>query len=215
MEAAEEFRIEEIEQLRAIADPLRQRILRALCCRPATTKQIAPLLGEKPSRLYHHVELLEKAGLIRLVETRQNRGTLEKYYLTVAKHFDVDRELLRNEDVASGALSEMRDMLVDALEASLGTPADALARPQADAALVGNTVLTHVCCRLSETQARQVAEHIRGWLRECESMGQPEGEETYALAIAFFPIRGGSEELLARCCDPTGVCHAVQKPDRE
>jgi hypothetical protein len=47
---------------------------------PRTTKQVADLLGEPPTRLYHHVAALERAGLLRLKETRQNRGTTEKWF---------------------------------------------------------------------------------------------------------------------------------------
>ena len=54
---------------------------------PMTTKQVAELLGEKPTRLYHHVDLLHQAGLIRLTHTRKNRGTTEKYYEAIARQF--------------------------------------------------------------------------------------------------------------------------------
>src|SRR5579871_6054782 len=81
-------------ELRALADPLRQRILAALVERPATAKQVAALLGEKATKLYHHFGTLEAAGLIGLVETRAKRGTVEKYYRAVAEDFAVDRDLL-------------------------------------------------------------------------------------------------------------------------
>lgn len=64
------FALQELDQLKALADPLRQRILQALCQEPMTTKQVAQQLGEKPTRLYHHVSTLEQAGLIQIVETR-------------------------------------------------------------------------------------------------------------------------------------------------
>jgi len=66
--------------MRALAHPLRLRICQLFAERPRTTKQVAALIGEPPTRLYHHVHALEKAGLLRLRETRQKRGTQEKYY---------------------------------------------------------------------------------------------------------------------------------------
>ena len=47
-----------LEQVRVVADPLRVSILEALCLEARTTKQVAELLGEKPTRLYHHVDAL-------------------------------------------------------------------------------------------------------------------------------------------------------------
>ena len=76
-------------QIRALADPLRLKILGALSGVPRTTKQVAEVLGEKPTKLYHHVEALTRVGLVRLTETRPNRGTTEKYFQAVAAQFQV------------------------------------------------------------------------------------------------------------------------------
>jgi len=50
---------------------------------PRTAKQAAEHLGLPPTRLYHHVAALERVGLVRLVETRKKRGTVEKYFRAV------------------------------------------------------------------------------------------------------------------------------------
>ncbi len=86
--------LREFAQVRALADPLRQKMLGAFAREPLTTKQVAACLGENPTKLYHHAGLLERAGLIRLVETRRKRGTTEKYYRAVAQQFAVERSLL-------------------------------------------------------------------------------------------------------------------------
>src|SRR6478736_3180843 len=74
-----------VAEMRALAHPLRLRILEVFIERPRTTKQVADLLGEPPTRLYHHVAALERAGLLRLTETRKNRGTTEKWYEAAAR----------------------------------------------------------------------------------------------------------------------------------
>jgi DNA-binding transcriptional ArsR family regulator len=56
------------------------RLLELFAERPMTTKQAALVLGESPTKLYHHVAALERAGIVRLRETRPNRGTVEKYF---------------------------------------------------------------------------------------------------------------------------------------
>ena len=72
-----------VAELRALAHPLRLRLFELFAEAPRTTMQVAGLLGEPPTRLYHHVNALERAGLLRLKETRPNRGTVEKYYESV------------------------------------------------------------------------------------------------------------------------------------
>src|SRR5215475_958756 len=109
----------DLDQVRALADPLRLRIVEAFSEKPMTTKQVAALLGEKPTRLYHHVETLERAGLIRLVETRRNRGTVEKYYRAVAEGFMVDRKLLETGKGARKATRGYESLMLSALEATL------------------------------------------------------------------------------------------------
>jgi DNA-binding transcriptional ArsR family regulator len=68
------------DQLRALAHPLRLRMLELFAEGPRTTKQVAQLLGEPTTKLYHHANALERAGLLRLTKTRQNRGAIEKWY---------------------------------------------------------------------------------------------------------------------------------------
>lgn len=109
--------IETAEQLKAIADPLRRRLLGIFASEPMTTKQAAGLLSEKPTKLYHHVDLLEKTGLIELIETRQNRGTVERYYRSVAKKFAVGKELVEVSS-STGDENSIENMLTAALEDS-------------------------------------------------------------------------------------------------
>ena len=74
-----------VAELRALAHPLRLRMLELFAEQPRTTKQVAELLGQPPTRLYHHVAALERAGLLVLKETRPNRGVVEKWYEAVAR----------------------------------------------------------------------------------------------------------------------------------
>ena len=74
-----------VAQLRALAHPLRLRVLELFAEQPRTTMQVAELLGQPPTRLYHHVNALERAGLLRLREKRPNRGTVEKWFEAVAQ----------------------------------------------------------------------------------------------------------------------------------
>jgi DNA-binding transcriptional ArsR family regulator len=128
---SESLVLRDLAQIKALADPLRQRLLRAFAGTPQTTKQIAHSLGEKPTKLYHHVDTLADAGLLKLVETRPKRGTTERYYQAAAKQFSVHRNIFRHlsakipdsekiapdtlfENAFTRALSDIRDNISDA-----------------------------------------------------------------------------------------------------
>ncbi len=91
----EEYEIKTLEQLRAIADMLRLRIVDLLRDQPMTVTQLGERLGIAPAKVHYHVRELEKVGLLRLVETREKGGILEKYYQPVARSFEVAKELLQ------------------------------------------------------------------------------------------------------------------------
>lgn len=90
-QTGEPMAIDSIDQLKALANPLRMQLLEKFAIKPTTTKQVAVALGLQPTRLYHHVAKLENAGLIRLVNTKRIRGTTEKYFLAEAASLKVDR----------------------------------------------------------------------------------------------------------------------------
>ena len=73
------------QELRALAHPLRLRLVEEFAGQARTTMQVAEAMGEPPTRLYHHVNALERAGILKLARTRQVRGTTEKYYEVAKK----------------------------------------------------------------------------------------------------------------------------------
>jgi DNA-binding transcriptional ArsR family regulator len=75
------------EQLHAIGDPTRWRILGRLLDGPASIQDLAQALGVAKGTIGHHVRVLEGAGLIRLADTKRVRGVVEKRYLRVARQF--------------------------------------------------------------------------------------------------------------------------------
>jgi DNA-binding transcriptional ArsR family regulator len=96
-EIPEVYYLESIEQLRAIADPLRARIFEALARRPLTVKRVATLLGEAPAKIHYHVRELERVGLLKLVATRERGGILEKDYRAVARVLVTTASLLQSQ----------------------------------------------------------------------------------------------------------------------
>ena len=117
---AEELVIDDLETLKVIADPLRLRILE-LMHKPQTVKKIARKLEMTPTKLYYHINLLEKHGLIVLVDTRLVSGIIEKHYLAAARGFRLASALLSPEETGE---SEALVITLDGLFA--GTKQDIL-----------------------------------------------------------------------------------------
>jgi DNA-binding transcriptional ArsR family regulator len=90
---AEVFLVDDLETLKVLADPLRLR-LRELMEKPTTVKRVAEKLDMLPTKLYYHINLLEKHGLIVLVDTRVVSGIIEKHYQIAAKSVRVAKHLL-------------------------------------------------------------------------------------------------------------------------
>lgn len=114
--------LEELERLKLLAHPLRLRLLEVFALGPVTTKQAAERLGEPPTRLYHHVYAMERAGLLRLTATRPNRGTIEKYFEAVKHRFGFDPRALsdgRSPGAGWPAAAAAAHTLVDALRGDL------------------------------------------------------------------------------------------------
>jgi DNA-binding transcriptional ArsR family regulator len=91
-EADETLVVSEREQLRALSDELRARITALLRERAWSTQELARELDVPKGTVGHHLKVLERAGLIRVVRTRQVRAVTEKYYGRVAKLFLFEAE---------------------------------------------------------------------------------------------------------------------------
>lgn len=68
------------EQLKALADDTRARILRILQTRSASAKELADLLEMTHGKVGHHIKVLRDAGMIEVVEERKVRAMTEKLY---------------------------------------------------------------------------------------------------------------------------------------
>jgi DNA-binding transcriptional ArsR family regulator len=75
------------QQFRAFGEPIRERILRIIQNSPATAKQIADNLKVPPGTVGHHLQVLEEAGLAKIVARRLVRGIVAKYYTRTARIF--------------------------------------------------------------------------------------------------------------------------------
>jgi DNA-binding transcriptional ArsR family regulator len=183
-------------QVRALSHPLRLKLLELFFERPRTTMQAAEQLGEAPTRLYHHVASLERAGLVRLRETRPNRGTTEKYFEAVTTRIEPGelKDALRNKGnrrdlAAMGFLvfDHARNELVRALASDPGDAPEAL--------MVVRGVL-----RISPTAAKRLRKELLGVVKRFARRQRRSGAASrrargrYSLTIALLPTDQGSDK---------------------
>ncbi|MGZ4403280.1 MAG: ArsR/SmtB family transcription factor [Gaiellaceae bacterium] len=91
-EAEETLLVSEPEQLRAMADDVRSAMISLLRERAYSIQQLAKELGIPRGTAGHHVKVLEHAGLIHIVRTRQVRAITEKFYGRTAMLFLYEAE---------------------------------------------------------------------------------------------------------------------------
>lgn len=106
---AETYQLQTIEQMRTVADPLRIRIFEALAQHAMTATQVGEELDIPAPKAHYHVRELERIGLVKLVETRERSGILEKYYRAVARNLQAPPHLLQSSDPGeiAGVITEM------------------------------------------------------------------------------------------------------------
>src|SRR5918999_1489912 len=79
------------EEARALANPLRLRILRLCLDRSLTNEELAERLGRDPGTILHHVRVLLATGFIAPdTERRGARGSTERPYRATGKSWTLD-----------------------------------------------------------------------------------------------------------------------------
>lgn len=91
-ELADRMALTRPDQVKAIGHPLRTMILQLLHERAATVTELAAALERPKSTVAHHVEVLTRNGLLRVVRTRRVRAIEERFYGRTARMFHVAAE---------------------------------------------------------------------------------------------------------------------------
>jgi DNA-binding transcriptional ArsR family regulator len=180
------FVLSDLRQVKALADPLRQSVLGAFGGEAKTTKQVAERLGEKPTKLYHHVETLERVGLLKLVKKRQNRGTVEKYYQAVGGKFTVDPALFGH--FPKGKQSAIERAFASAFETAL-----AEIRHGLDKKLLGAgaqqpaTLLAQTQFRATPREVARLRAQIETLMKKVRGKSSVRGDH-YRILVVCYPL---------------------------
>jgi DNA-binding transcriptional ArsR family regulator len=190
--------VDDIEMLKAMADPTRLAILAALMksgqnLPVMSVKELAAELGEPQTKLYRHVKQLEAAGLIRVAGTRLVSGILEQRY----------QACQRDLTLARGFLYEHADESEQVVEAVLERYFDGFRHAFRAGRLAGNEipaeesyrkpVLFYSDLKLSPAQAAELVGKLKEIMDSQKHDGSedPDGVTLNLLIGCYVPVEEG------------------------
>jgi DNA-binding transcriptional ArsR family regulator len=161
------------QQLKAIGEPVRSRILAIIQNQPATAKQIADRLAATPGAIGHHLHILEAAGLAQVVARRLTRGIVANYYTRTARIFvyDLPSKIAGAESVELDIITTARDELAEALVSVPDDPFHQDAFP-------------HV--RLTPERARLFYDRLQALVEDVLNEPYDPAGEVYGILVAMF-----------------------------
>jgi DNA-binding transcriptional ArsR family regulator len=180
--------VRELDQAKMLIDPLKLKVIQAFSGTPRTTKQVADLIDESPTKLYRHVDSLIDAGLLKLVEERPKRGTVEKYLQAIASTFVIDPTLFMAGEqlVSSTENTGIVDSILEVTKEELNQFIQQNEDEDCDHLLVRAQI------RASKEQINELREKLLSWVEDCQAMNSEEGptdsDLNYAASIAFYPL---------------------------
>lgn len=157
------------QQLRAMADPLRQTILDLVTERAATVAELASAVSRPNSTVAHHVGVLTNAGLLRVVRTRRVRAIDERYYGRTALIYYVGVVPAEQGRMVPSSLQ------IAATESAPATQADDL-----------RAVLRHA--RISRERVVEFWERVVDLTREFSRLPRS-GDTVYGFVAGLYPVQ--------------------------
>jgi DNA-binding transcriptional ArsR family regulator len=155
-------------QLRALGDEVRSRIVSLLRERAASASELAKVLDMPKGTVGHHLKVLERAGLVRVVRTRKVRAVTEKYYGRVARLF-----ILKSADEGDA------ELVWGAGAAAMRTAASELA----DAQVVAMHGVLRI--RLDEPAARRFNRRLDRLVEDVRAAETP-GGDAWTMSLALY-----------------------------
>jgi len=186
------YLVKRLEQAKLLTDRFKLTLLGHFSAKPVTTKQVADCMGEKAPRLYRHVDALVQEGLLELIEEKPKRGTIERYYQTVAERFDVDPDLFATgSGDADESLEMVRSVLRDT-ESDLVRLFDEFQDtdvPPDELPMIAKFVV-----RGTKDEVLAIRAQLETLLQECGATDADRDDEeelvSYLGLVAFYPQQG-------------------------
>jgi DNA-binding transcriptional ArsR family regulator len=191
--AAAERVISDVETLKALSDPVRLRILETMVTAADeawTVKRLAAALGVKPTKLYHHVNILEEREFIRVAGTRVVSGIIETSYRLAQLSVRLDRSLLSGGDDETRSsvhdvMAVIFDSVRDEIEQGL---ASGLVRTDDDPL---QNLLIRGLTRIRPDRAVELRQRLRELIDEYDTDTHDKAEEgsiPFGYLIVLYPF---------------------------
>ena len=177
--------------LRVLADPVRSFLVYSLVTEAKTAKTLAAELGCPTTRLYYHLQQLEKHDLVFVERTRMVSGILEKHYRASARDLLLDKQAFLEDGKLDRRRSEaLLSFVFDQTRVEIGRGlADGridISRraPEPEALIAYRNVL-----KLSPEQAQRLYSRLHAFWMEYEQIAkQPAADgRFYAFTVALYP----------------------------
>lgn len=179
--------ITDLETIKVMADERRLAILRLLSI-PQSVKEISSALDTPQSQLYYHVNLLEKHGLIQVVETQVVSGIIEKRYQKSAEQFHLRNPMLMGDAITTEETTALFSSVFDETKEDLRA-AFKYAPPRVADEPPLHPFVSRKPIRLTQEQLVTFHAKLDALIKECDtSMATNQVDEatTYSLLVAFF-----------------------------
>ena len=181
-----------LDQVRALADPLRLRLVEALVAGERSVAELARAVRTPVTRLYHHIDLLLEAGLIEVTRRMPRRGAEERYYRAVAGEYRMDGSLLDMDSGRAGTAESLVRLSRSVLGGALEELSEGIREGRVVPGKRGKgVVLQEQHLTLSAEGFEALARELPAWFAAfAKAHGAPRGQR-YRIAIAAFPSKTG------------------------
>ncbi len=166
--------LESTDPLDELVHRVRGPLLRHLRT-PHSAAELAAELDVPVTRLYHHLKVLESAGLIEVVATRRVGAALERRYRTVARSFQVGPDAVRDTQDLARSLASVMD----------ATRADLVGA--VESGVVDDVAVWSLRLRLVEQDRLELVHRLDDLFAEFRgrAAASPDAEESAMFAISF------------------------------
>lgn len=186
-----ELVITDPEQLKALGDALRLELLEVMGRRARhawSVKELAEVTGQPKTKLYHHVNLLEARGLLRVASTQLVSGIVERRYQVAAQTFRVKRSLLTGTD-GQAAIGQLLDVTLDDTRSQIMASVASGRIDPSDERPGHRLLIARNRLRLRPDQVEALTARLEELLAE-EAWDGGDGPDTvtHGLLVAFYPV---------------------------
>ena len=186
--------ITDLDAVKAIADPLRNQIIEVLSPAPMTVNQIAEKLGLAPSKLYYHVNLLEKHGFLKVVETTVQGNIIEKHYWITAYDYDIEKDLLNFNVTTTDGKQNVINMFLATLDTTRedfvrSIEARAFSLEHGAAPKPRNVVNHRAVCHVSDARIGEFQQRLKALFEEFNALEDPHASDghPWAFTAVLYP----------------------------